>query len=71
VARTTVNIGFTVPMSVAEEFAKLAEEEQCTKSELFRRMFRLYCMYREEMKNAEKEKLGEIASRANKKQASG
>ena len=36
------NIAFTVPPVMAEEFERLAEEEQSTKSELFRRMFRFY-----------------------------
>jgi Ribbon-helix-helix protein, copG family len=42
VARATKNIGFTVPPSMAEEFEEVAKEEQSTKSELFRRMFRFY-----------------------------
>jgi len=46
VARTSKNIGFTVPPRMAEEFERVAEEEGSTKSELFRRMFRLYQSYR-------------------------
>lgn len=46
VARTSKNIGFTVPPHMAEEFDRVATEEGSTKSELFRRMFRLYQSYR-------------------------
>jgi hypothetical protein len=46
VARTSKNIGFTVPPRMAEEFERVAAEEGSTKSELFRRMFRLYQSYR-------------------------
>jgi metal-responsive CopG/Arc/MetJ family transcriptional regulator len=56
-AKTTVNIGFTVPPSMAEEFERLAREEQSTKSELFRRMFRLYQSYREQSEQSEKKRL--------------
>jgi hypothetical protein len=45
-ARTSRNLGFTVPPRMAEEFERVAEEEGSTKSELFRRMFRLYQSYR-------------------------
>lgn len=41
-ARTSQNIAFTVPIAMAKEFEQLAQEEQSTKSELFRRMFRFY-----------------------------
>ncbi len=46
VARVSRNLGFTVPPGMAEEFERLAREEGSTKSELFRRMFRLYQSYR-------------------------
>lgn len=36
------NISFTVPPLMADEFQRLAHEEQSTKSELFRRIFRFY-----------------------------
>ena len=45
-ARVSKNLGFTVPPVMAEEFERLANEEGSTKSELFRRMFRLYKSYR-------------------------
>ena len=49
-ARVSKNLGFTVPPVMAEEFERLASEEGSTKSELFRRMFRLYISYRTPMK---------------------
>lgn len=45
-ARTTKNVGFTVPPSMADEFELVAKKEGRTKSELFRAMFRLYSTYR-------------------------
>jgi len=45
-SRTSKNLGFTVPPRMAEEFERVASEEGSTKSELFRRMFRLYQSYR-------------------------
>ena len=48
--RISKNLGFTVPPAMAEEFEQLAQEEQSTKSELFRRMFRLYQSYRTPIK---------------------
>lgn len=44
--RVSKNIGFTVPPRMALDFDRLASEEGSTKSELFRRMFRLYQSYR-------------------------
>ena len=44
--RVSKNIGFTVPPRMAVDFDRLAIEEGSTKSELFRRMFRLYQSYR-------------------------
>lgn len=46
VSRITKNLGFSVPPRMAEEFELVAAEEGSTKSELFRRMFRLYQSYR-------------------------
>jgi hypothetical protein len=40
--RISKNIAFTVPPVMADEFERLAREEQSTKSELFRRIFRYY-----------------------------
>lgn len=40
--RISKNIAFTVPPVMADEFERLAREEQSTKSELFRRIFRFY-----------------------------
>lgn len=48
-ARVSKNLGFTVPPRMAEDFERLASEEGSTKSELFRRMFRLYQSYRTPM----------------------
>jgi hypothetical protein len=45
-ARISKNLGFTVPPAMVEEFEQTAREERSTKSELFRRMFRLYQSYR-------------------------
>ncbi len=53
-ARTTKNIGFTVPPDMAVEFERVAREEGSTKSELFRRMFRLYRVYRKQAEHSEK-----------------
>ena len=41
-SRISKNIAFTVPPVMADEFEWLAREEQSTKSELFRRIFRYY-----------------------------
>lgn len=49
-ARISKNLGFTVPPRMAEEFEQVAVEEGSTKSELFRRMFRLYQSYRTPIK---------------------
>jgi metal-responsive CopG/Arc/MetJ family transcriptional regulator len=53
-ARISKNLGFTVPPRMAEEFEQVATEEGSTKSELFRRMFRLYQSYRTPLKNRAK-----------------
>ncbi|HRW67446.1 MAG TPA: ribbon-helix-helix domain-containing protein [Candidatus Competibacter sp.] len=39
-------VGFSIPPTMADEFERMAEEEQRTKSELFREMFRVYRNYR-------------------------
>jgi hypothetical protein len=52
-ARISKNLGFTVPPRMAEDFERVATEEGSTKSELFRRMFRLYQSYRTPLKNQE------------------
>lgn len=44
--RMSKNIGFTASPRMIDEFVRLASEEGSTKSELFRRMFRLYQSYR-------------------------
>lgn len=49
-SRVSKNLGFTVPPRMAEEFEQVAVEEGSTKSELFRRMFRLYQTYRKPLK---------------------
>jgi metal-responsive CopG/Arc/MetJ family transcriptional regulator len=45
-SRTTKVLAFSVPPTMADEFAQLAREEQSTKSELFREMLRVYRSYR-------------------------
>lgn len=47
-ARTTKVLGFSVPPALAQEVDRVAEQEQRTKSELFREMFRVYKRYREQ-----------------------
>ena len=47
-ARTTRVLGFSVPPEVAEEYARLAESERRSKSELFREMIATYKAKREE-----------------------
>lgn len=44
-ARISKNLGFTVSPAMADKFEQVAKREQSTKSELFRRMFRLYLSY--------------------------
>lgn len=44
-SRISKNIGVTVPPAMADEFERVARREHSTKSELFRRMFRLYLTY--------------------------
>ena len=63
-ARTTKVVGFTVPFSMAEEFDRLAQEEQRTKSELFREMFRVYRSYRHEVAQADKKRVKHLAKEA-------
>lgn len=46
VTRMTRMVGFSILPTMAEEFERMAEEEQRTKSELFREMFRVYRNYR-------------------------
>ena len=48
VARTTKIIGVSVPPAVAKKFDRVAKEEQRTKSELFREMFRMCESYRKQ-----------------------
>jgi metal-responsive CopG/Arc/MetJ family transcriptional regulator len=45
---------------MAEELEQMAKEEQRTKSELFRAMFRVYRTYRKQIAQAEEERLTEI-----------
>lgn len=65
-ARTTKVVGFTVPSSMAEELEQMAREEQRTKSELFRAMFRVYRTYRKQIAQAEEERLTEIVQAASR-----
>lgn len=41
-ARTVKVIGFSVPPEIADEFDALCEKNKCTKSEMFRLMYRTY-----------------------------
>ncbi len=45
-SRTTKILGFSVPPSVVKEVEDLANQEQRTKSELFREMVRVYRRFR-------------------------
>ena len=56
-SRNMKMVGFTVPPAMAEELERMAEEEQRTKSELFREMFRMYRTYRKEIAQDEEERL--------------
>ncbi len=49
-ARISKNIAFTAPPAIVDEFEQIAKEEQSTKSELFRRMFRFYASMRKQPK---------------------
>jgi metal-responsive CopG/Arc/MetJ family transcriptional regulator len=45
-SRTTKVMGFSVPPAIVEEVEQIAQEENRTKSELFREMLRVYRSYR-------------------------
>jgi metal-responsive CopG/Arc/MetJ family transcriptional regulator len=62
-AATMKMVGFTVPSAMAEELEQMAKEEQRTKSELFREMFRVYRTYRRELARVEQEHIERIAQR--------
>lgn len=62
--RMSKNIGFTVPPRMADDFDRVAKEEGSTKSELFRRMFRLYQTYRTQFDQAEEIRLDRLVERA-------
>lgn len=64
VGRMSKNIGFTVPPRMADEFDRVAQEEGSTKSELFRRMFRLYQTYRTQFEQAEELRLERLVQQA-------
>ena len=63
-ARTMKMVGFTVPLAMADELERMAEEEQRTKSELFRQMFRVYRTYRKEMARSEEERIDRLVEQA-------
>lgn len=52
-ARMSKMVGFTVPPEMAEELESIAREEQRTKSELFREMFRVYRNHRRQRQQNE------------------
>lgn len=52
-ARMSKMVGFTVPVAMAEELEMIAREEQRTKSELFREMFRVYRTHRQRRQTEE------------------
>lgn len=52
-ARMSKMVGFTVPAEMAEELESIAREEQRTKSELFREMFRVYRNHRRQRQQDE------------------
>lgn len=64
VGRMSKNIGFTVPPRMADDFDRVAKEEGSTKSELFRRMFRLYQTYRTQFEQAEGIRLDRLVEQA-------
>ncbi len=55
VTRMTRMVGFSIPPAMAEELEHMADEEQRTKSELFREMFRVYRIYRRQKQRDEEE----------------
>ena len=63
-ARMTKMVGFTVPPMMADELERMADEEQRTKSELFREMFRLYRNYRQQKRQQEEESLDRLIFQA-------
>lgn len=64
VGRTTKTVGFTVPPAMAEDFERLAEKKQRTKSELFREMFRFYRTYHKALERAEEERFERLIDEA-------
>ena len=62
--RMTKMVGFTVPPAMADELERMADEEQRTKSELFREMFRLYRSYRQQKRQQEEEGLDRLVAQA-------
>lgn len=63
-ARMTKMVGFTVPPMMADELERMADEEQRTKSELFREMFRLYRSYRQQKREQEEASLDRLVAQA-------
>ena len=61
--RMTRMVGFSIPPTMAEEFERIANEEQRTKSELFREMFRVYRSYRRQ-KRQDEEGSGRLVTEA-------
>lgn len=63
-ARMSKMVGFTVPPAMADELERMADEEQRTKSELFREMFRLYRNYRQQRRQQEEASLDRLIVQA-------
>ncbi len=63
-ARMSKMVGFTVPPAMADELERMADEEQRTKSELFREMFRLYRNYRQQRQQQEEASLDRLIVQA-------
>jgi hypothetical protein len=57
-------MGFSVPPSVAEEVARIAQEEHRTKSELFREMLRIYQRFRHHRDHDEERWVQELIQEA-------
>lgn len=63
-SRISKLVTFTVPPAMVEEMDLIAKEERRSKSELFREMFRLYRLFREQKRREDEERLGQIVQRA-------
>lgn len=62
--RISKAVTFTIPPAMAEEMEFLAREEKRSKSELFREMFRLYRLFREQKRREDEDRLGQLVHMA-------